>query len=102
MRNNTGESYPYQFPVGTIIRTNSGLSDGTNGLWLVIGGTRNVMDMNSGYTMPALDANRWLSCHKVHGVRVKKLKPKVYEKLQLNSEVYDSILVDVPILPKNL
>lgn len=66
---------PHLFNVGDILYVPCWPSDGTNHLWLVIGigVARNIMDMNSGYTMPAYDANRWLRCKKLEGIRIKCL-----------------------------
>lgn len=92
---------PRDFKIGTIIRARgfftSARSEANNGLWVVIGGHRNIMDMNSGHTMAAYDANRWISCVEVKGIRVKKLKPPTYEYLRGGGN-YDTHLVDNQIL----
>lgn len=64
---------PNHFKPGDILYVPGFGSDGPDHLWLYIGGPRNVMDMNSGYTMPAIDANRWLKCKKLQHVRIKTL-----------------------------
>lgn len=64
---------PYLFKIGDILYVPGFHSDGKTHFWLLIGGGRNVMDMNSGYTLPDGYANRWLQCTKLIGVRIKCL-----------------------------
>jgi hypothetical protein len=64
---------PHRFKVGDVLYVPGYFADGPNHLWLYIGGARCVMDMNSGYTLPTIDANRWLKCKKLEGVRIKSL-----------------------------
>ena len=91
---------PHHFKTGTVVTVGNFPSDGgglSKGLWLVVGGVRNLMDMNSGYTMPAIDANRWMACREVKGIKVKRLKEKTHEYLRLHGSDYDTHLVDRPI-----